>query len=328
MAVPLLLIFLLSGGGYYWYYRHKQAIIHGQNEASAAELRRMTDGAATGMMVNPINRGKSLAAASAAISAAAAAAAAADDDEEGNGGQHPASHAPVVFAVPTESANESASQGLYTSAGVEVVAALGGNGAAAAAPGRGPQAVVYAVPAESTGDVIVYSSSNAANDADDVVRPPDENNIYDKWGRNNNNSSNQSSTAVAVAVAAAAGGSEAAAVLYAIPMAEAESGSSPQQSTMPVYAVSTRQKRVKQVETNDNFAPAETDAASAAAVYAIPFEVEGNGGAAGNAHIVRTPNPMYQSADDAPPATQFMRTPNPMYDPAGNNTYDTNTSSA
>lgn len=95
--------------------------------------------------------------------------------------------------------------------------------------------------------------------------------------------------------------------------------------------VSTGQK-AKAVETNDNYLPAENDAAAGAAVYAVPFEIEANAGAGGSAstitaHMVRTPNPLYQSADGAPPPTQVVRIPNPMHEAAGcNNTYDTNTS--
>lgn len=69
---------------------------------------------------------------------------------------------------------------------------------------------------------------------------------------------------------------------------------------------------------------------TASADYAVPMmEDEGTAAAsAGSKNVLRTLNPLYQSADDAPPATQLVRTPNPIYVPAGNNTYDTNTTSA
>lgn len=267
VAVPLLLILLLLGGAGYWYYRHKQNIIHGQREASVAELRRITDGAATGMMVNPISRGESLVAASSAAATATTAASTnavdknGDGDGDGNGG----------------------GDGRHSG--------YPAGGAVGAAP------VVYAVPAESTGEMIIYAASNSNYaDLNTVVRPADENNAYDKWEQQ--------------------------------PPSPSTTGMPTLQETKPL------ETNDDYLQANDDYLHAESDGGSAA-VYAVPFEVEGSGGASGNvnisssARIVRMPNPLYQSADGAPPPVQVVRTPNPMYEAAGgNNMYDTNASSA
>jgi len=97
-----------------------------------------------------------------------AAAAVTEDKDKGQ-------HSAVVYAVPSASAGEFASQGLCTSAGMEVASNTTSNSSSvgAAATGLDVQGLVCAVPAESTGDVIIYSSPNATNDGNEGLGADD-----------------------------------------------------------------------------------------------------------------------------------------------------------